>query len=49
MKTFYKVFYYKNIELLAKAKAMLAGGYSYEEIAKACGVPKSTIYDTLNK
>lgn len=33
----------------AKAKAMLAGGYSYEEIAKACGVPKSTIYDTLNK
>lgn len=33
----------------AKAKAMLAGGYSYEEIAKACGVPKSTIYDALNK
>ena len=33
----------------AKAKAMLSGGYSYEEIAKACGVPKSTIYDALNK
>ena len=34
---------------LSKAKAMLAGGYSYEEVAKACGVPKSTIYDALNK
>ena len=32
-----------------KAKAMLRGGYTYEEIAKACGVPKSTIYDALNK
>lgn len=32
-----------------KAKAMLRGGYTYEEIAKACGVPKSTIYDVLNK
>ena len=34
---------------LAKAKAMLAVGASYEEVAKACGVPKSTIYSALNK
>lgn len=34
---------------MSKAKAMLAGGYSYAEIAEACGVPKSTIYDALNK
>ena len=26
-----------------------ADGYSYAEIAKACGVPESTIYDNLNK
>ena len=32
-----------------KAKAMLRGGYTYEEIANAFGVPKSTIYDALNK
>lgn len=24
-------------------------GYSYAEIAKACGVPESTIYGNLNK
>ena len=34
---------------LGKAQAMLANGYSYAEIAKACGVPESTIYDNLNK
>ena len=34
---------------LDKAQAMLANGYSYAEIAKACGVPESTIYDNLNK
>ena len=34
---------------LSKAKAMLTGGYTYERIAEACGVPKSTIYDALNK
>lgn len=34
---------------LAKAKAMLNIGATYEDIAKACGVPKSTIYDALNK
>jgi hypothetical protein len=28
---------------------MLNGGYTYEQIAEACGVPKSTIYDALNK
>ena len=33
----------------AKAEAMLANGYHYDDIAKACGVPKSTIYDALNK
>ena len=32
----------------AKAKAMLRSGYSYEDIAKVCGVPKSTIYSALN-
>lgn len=32
-----------------KAKAMLASGYTYAEIAKACNVPQSTIYDALNK
>lgn len=34
---------------LSKAKAMLGMGYSYADIAKACGVPESTIYDALNK
>lgn len=34
---------------LAKAKAMLANDYSYDEIAKACGVPKSTLYSAINK
>lgn len=34
---------------LAKAKAMLNLGASYDEVAKACGVPKSTIYSALNK
>lgn len=34
---------------LGKAQAMLANGYSYAEIAKACGVSESTIYDNLNK
>lgn len=32
----------------AKAKAMLASGYTYQEIAEATGLPKSTIYDLLN-
>lgn len=34
---------------LSKAKAMLRSGYSYAEIAKACGVPESTVYTALNK
>ena len=34
---------------LTKAKAMLNLGASYDEVAKACGVPKSTIYSALNK
>ena len=35
---------------LAKAKAMLRSGFaSYKEIALACGVPESTIYDALTK
>lgn len=34
---------------LAKAKAMLNLGASYDEVAKACGVPKSTIYSALDK
>ena len=34
---------------LSKAKAMLRSGYSYAEIAKACGVPESTVYTSLNK
>ena len=33
---------------LAKAKAMLAI-YTYDQIAEALNVPKSTIYDALNK
>lgn len=32
----------------AKARAMLASGYTYQEIADALGVPKSTIYGKLN-
>lgn len=34
---------------MGKAKAMLANGYTYNEIAKACGVPESTVYSALNK
>ena len=34
---------------LTKAKAMLRSGYTYKEIAQACGVPESTVYDALNK
>lgn len=34
---------------MAKANAMLRSGYSYAEIAKACGVPESTVYSALNK
>lgn len=33
---------------LSKAKAMLRSGYSYAEIAEACGVAKSTVYSALN-
>lgn len=34
---------------MSKAKAMLRSGYSYAAIAKACGVPESTVYSALNK
>lgn len=34
---------------MSKASAMLRSGYSYAEIAKACGVPESTVYSALNK
>lgn len=34
---------------MSKANAMLRSGYSYAEIAKACGVPESTVYSALNK
>lgn len=34
---------------MSKAKAMLRSGYSYAEIAKACGVAESTVYDALTK
>lgn len=34
---------------ISKANAMLRSGYSYAEIAKACGVPESTVYSALNK
>ena len=34
---------------MSKAKAMLRSGYSYADIAKACGVPESTVYSALNK
>ena len=32
---------------LGKAQAMLAAGYTYQQIADALNVPKSTIYDNL--
>lgn len=32
-----------------KANAMLRSGYTYKEIAAACGVPESTVYSALNK
>ena len=31
-----------------KAKAMLRSGYTYKDIAQACGVPESTVYSALN-
>lgn len=34
---------------ISKAKAMLRSGYSYADIAKACGIPESTVYSALNK
>ena len=34
---------------LSKARAMLRSGYTYKEIAQACGVPESTVYDALGK
>ena len=34
---------------MSKANAMLRSGYSYAEIAKACGIPESTVYSALNK
>ena len=34
---------------MGKAKAMLRSGYTYKEIAQACGVPESTVYSALNK
>lgn len=34
---------------MSKANAMLRSGYSYAEIAKAYGVPESTVYSALNK
>lgn len=34
---------------MSKAKAMLRSGYTYKEIASACGVPESTVYSALNK
>lgn len=44
----------KNVAIMtsakmSKANAMLRSGYSYAEIAKACGVPESTVYSALNK
>lgn len=44
----------KNVTVMTSAKmskvnAMLRSGYSYAEIAKACGVPESTVYSALNK
>ena len=34
---------------MSKAKAMLRSGYTYKEIAQACGVPESTVYSAMNK
>ena len=34
---------------MSKAKAMLRSGYTYKEIAQACGVAESTVYSALNK
>lgn len=34
---------------MSKVKAMLRSGYTYKEIAQACGVPESTVYSALNK
>ena len=34
---------------MSKANAMLRSGYFYAEIAKACGVPESTVRSALNK
>lgn len=34
---------------MSKAKAMFRSGYTYKEIAMACGVPESTVYSALNK
>ena len=34
---------------MSKAKAMLRSGYTYKEIAQACGVPESTVYREHNK
>ena len=34
---------------MSKANAMLRSGYSYAEIAKACGIPEATVYSALNK
>lgn len=34
---------------MSKAKAMLSIGYTYKQIAQACGVPESTVYSALNK
>lgn len=33
---------------MSKAKAMLRSGYTYKDIAQACGVPESTVYSALN-
>ena len=33
---------------MSKAKAMLRSGYTYKDIAQACGVPESTVYNALN-
>lgn len=34
---------------MSKAKAMFRSGYTYKEIAQACGVAESTVYSALNK
>ena len=33
---------------MSKAKAMLRSGYTYKDIAQACGIPESTVYSALN-